>query len=652
MARDPKARFILHAERQGEQAFKSFEQDLAKIAKRAALVGAALAGAMAAGIAAVTKASFASQDRLAKWSDTVGDSMQNIEAFRRQGQLAGLELEKMDQTLFKASRRLAEFNQTGAGPAGRWLQRLQLDTAELARLQPTELVQRYAEAIRGLDTRGEQLAATMALMGDESGDLLRVVDQGREAFEAQRAEVERYGLALSRVDAAKIEAANDAIFNIRERTKGLGNLIAAETAPLITHLAQGFLNASADADTMRSVISRAMDVAIAGAGHAADAFHGWRLIIAELNIAMLALEERFQVFSRMHEVGAQGEQQLIDLARQHGLEIQTIAEKFDLQAESIEDARAAAQRHRDELIAGGPPSERMAAAWERVKEEAQAAAEAVAAAVRTPPEFSGDAGATEAEQARADAEAARLREQLERNLEQVRTFTLSREEVELEAHARRLEVLRNAFEQELIDKERFDELSILVAQRTQDTLTEIAKAGWTERQKFAEMSAKAQTEAVLDSLIQMSQGVATHNKAMFRVNQAAALARAVVNVAEGVTKALSAYPPPLSFLMAAAQAAAGAAQISAIRSAQFGSGTTPSVAGSVPTHEGHPLTAPQTQPAPQRAPTVLQITIQGGVADRQTGVEIAEILRDLIDNSDVEIIGEGSSQAAKIRRAF
>ena len=48
-------------------------------------------------------------------------------------------------------------------------------------------------------------------------------------------------------------------------------------------------------------------------------------------------------------------------------------------------------------------------------------------------------------------------------------------------------------------------------------------------------------------------------------NRAVALASAVINTAQGVTKALSAYPPPLSLVMAAVQAAAGLAEILTIK---------------------------------------------------------------------------------------
>ena len=53
----------------------------------------------------------------------------------------------------------------------------------------------------------------------------------------------------------------------------------------------------------------------------------------------------------------------------------------------------------------------------------------------------------------------------------------------------------------------------------------------------------------------------------FRLQQAASLATAIVSTAEGVTRAL-AKDPPLSFILAATVAAAGAAQIAAIRAAE------------------------------------------------------------------------------------
>src|SRR5690606_28542853 len=56
-----------------------------------------------------------------------------------------------------------------------------------------------------------------------------------------------------------------------------------------------------------------------------------------------------------------------------------------------------------------------------------------------------------------DKEEERRREQLERDLEQIREFVMTREEVELEAHRQRLERLRELLEAGRIQEEEFYE---------------------------------------------------------------------------------------------------------------------------------------------------------------------------------------------------
>ena len=59
---------------------------------------------------------------------------------------------------------------------------------------------------------------------------------------------------------------------------------------------------------------------------------------------------------------------------------------------------------------------------------------------------------------------------------------------------------------------------------------------------------------------------------LFSKSKAAAIASAMINTYQGVTKAIAEYPPPISYAMAAAQAALGFAQINAIRSTSSSGG--------------------------------------------------------------------------------
>jgi hypothetical protein len=158
---------------------------------------------------------------------------------------------------------------------------------------------------------------------------------------------------------------------------------------------------------------------------------------------------------------------------------------------------------------------------------------------------------------------------------------------------------------------------------------------------FLAKTTKDQTKQVVGELVNMTQGVAQQNKAMFRVNQMAGIANAVINTYQGVTNALAAYPPPLSFAMAAAQMAAGMAQVSAIKSTSFGGGGgAPSLAGSggaVPTIAVDQQGATVEQATPN---TNVEINISGGIHDSNS-------VRDLIEAINEEV-GDGVNLVANI----
>jgi len=110
------------------------------------------------------------------------------------------------------------------------------------------------------------------------------------------------------------------------------------------------------------------------------------------------------------------------------------------------------------------------------------------------------------------------------------------------------------------------------------SLTALQKKGLTERQKFAAMSTKAQTQTILGEMINLTSGIAQHNKEAFELNKIASTANAIISTYEGVTKTLSTYPWPLAGAMAALHLGAGLAQVQAIQSTSFsgGGGTAPS----------------------------------------------------------------------------
>ena len=128
----------------------------------------------------------------------------------------------------------------------------------------------------------------------------------------------------------------------------------------------------------------------------------------------------------------------------------------------------------------------------------------------------------------------------------------------------------------------------------------------------------------------MTAAAASGSKAMFNINKAAAIANALLKAKESVTSAYAFGSkiggPPLGAAMAGLAAAATAAQVSAIRSQQFGGGGSVSAGGSAS------AIAPTQTAAAGGAGMAQTITIQGvNSGDLFSGDAVRTLIDRLID---------------------
>ena len=87
---------------------------------------------------------------------------------------------------------------------------------------------------------------------------------------------------------------------------------------------------------------------------------------------------------------------------------------------------------------------------------------------------------------------------------------------------------------------------------------------------FATLGASSQALGQLgNTWMQVAQTGNSQSKALFEIGKAGAVASAIMNTSEGVTKALAKYPPPMSFALGALVATAGATEVATIMSTQM-----------------------------------------------------------------------------------
>ena len=115
----------------------------------------------------------------------------------------------------------------------------------------------------------------------------------------------------------------------------------------------------------------------------------------------------------------------------------------------------------------------------------------------------------------------------------------------------------------------------------QKQITKIETQETRKRRQFALYEATQQQRGFFQILTQTTQGVAQHNRILFEINRAGAIANAVIAMLEGPAITEGSYPWPWGHILAGIHYASQAARVAAIVSQSYsgtGAGSAPSLA--------------------------------------------------------------------------
>ncbi len=96
---------------------------------------------------------------------------------------------------------------------------------------------KLADALARVENASERVALSQRILGRSGSRLINTLQGGSDALREQVEEAKRLGLAVNRIDAAKVEAANDATTRMRASVQGVINTIAVTMAPAVEGLA-------------------------------------------------------------------------------------------------------------------------------------------------------------------------------------------------------------------------------------------------------------------------------------------------------------------------------------------------------------------------------------------------------------------------------
>lgn len=532
------------------------KQTLGTLEQTAARVGKTVGVAVGATVTAIGVAlGFALKraDDLNKASQKIGVAVESLSRLEYAARLADVELDTLTQSVGKLNRNMSEIAGGGGKAAKDSLDALGLSVMDTSgQLKNTEtLIGDIAQRFSELEDGPRKTAIAMDLFGKSGAQMIPFLNAGRDGLKEMADEADRLGITISARTAAAAEKFNDGLTRLNGAVQGIANRVMEAALPAMNQLTDSISDPkfAEAAVSLANLIISGMNSIAQGAANAAnnirmlrDAFssnanmstEGLDGKMRELGLRMVELErQRIETETRLQNGGVDTLFGINNGALTAQLEnIKTQASDLHKQEKEILDLLA--QRQEDQK------------------------------AQEVPLVDPGAGGGGGTKETLGLPSIGPSQEELEAQLQTLRDGLKTAAMVETDAFAERQKQLEDFLEMGMITKQDYDLLYQASEKDHWEKIKEIRAEAMTDLQKFNEMSFKDQAKTVFSELENLTAGVKNQSDLMFNINKGAAIANAVINTYEGISKSLSAYPMPLAAIMAGVHAAAGFAQVSSI----------------------------------------------------------------------------------------
>ena len=587
--------FVLNAADRTKAAFGSVRSGLNGIGEQLVSVRGLVGGLVAAlgvgSFAAGVKSAAAAADTAAKMGDRFGIATEKLIGMQHAGQLAGASNESMGAAL-RAMAKSATDAARGSLEASRAYEQLGIKADQFVKLPMDQQLSMMIDKLGKVENVALRNALAQEAMGKSAGDMMGLVAEGSEAFRSAARDAQAWGLAINRVDAAKIEMANDAMTRVQAAAKGLFTTIAVHLAPWVHELGKRFADAAVKTKGFKSEVASGMENVALAIGTAIFAVQGLQFVWAGLKFAVaVAVDAMVQALAFFDRAFVNTMNSIADswIGKKLGLEVRQFSSDLVAMADWTAGRVAELGGELDELALGAKDLDAWQAAvtktFKDVADKVDKAAKAIAKS-RGELNFGGDADIERDKAVEKKEPKDTFRDKLAQQIERIREANLTELQLLDEKLREKNILLQNALEAGLITEKFGLEQSALLRQRREEQelqhqarLGNIHAQGVLARRQFEQMNLTQQAGHFFQTIGDITAASAQQNRKMFDINKAAGIGQAIVNTHTGVTKAY-AQGGILGFVTGALVLAAGMLQVAQIRKTQFGQGTSaPSIGG-------------------------------------------------------------------------
>lgn len=667
---DQKARFIIgsvYDDSGDKQANKALD-DLGKKAAEIALKFAAFVVSVKAATAALDflKSGFETIDAQAKLARALDTSIDSLRALQLAAGDAGVGGDELTDAMRRLNVKLGDA-QKGSGDAYKALQVLGLTAENLSKLDLDARVAAIADRVSELGLSSSQTADVLANLGLKNENLISLMRSGGDAIRGARSEVQDYGLSLSKVDAAKVEMANDAMARAGRVLESIKNSITIALAPLIKALADKFGVLAKQNQGFGSAALKAIEGMIYGFAMVGDVIQGLRVVFKGIELVVVgfnavvysAAQFVTELFAALIDSVTQSINKTINFLNQFGAGIDALPllDQSEFMAsirrfgEEARDKVGVVRKELQDMAMEELPTDKVGRFYKSIVD---GATEAAQAAVDAEPKKGGKTQDTSGSDLQLALEAANLdemsrlstekmgeeilkhREMLQTKIDQIKEFALTDEEQEIASHVARMKRLQDGLESGLILEEDYRKTAENLELEHNRRLTEIKKRSLDDWRTFSKAGYVTQAKMVSGFLADTLGQFSSSNKTLFTITKAASLARAIATLPGAVIESVrNSGGVPYGLPAGIAMAALGAAEIAKIASSSFGGGSGGGSSASL----GAAAAGPAAPPVPQAAPAAAQrpgglLTVEGINLDSIfTGKVVRELAGKLADFS-------------------
>lgn len=547
--------------------------------------------AFAAATGAMVNSQLRQVDSIAKTSDKLGIQTKQLIGLQHAAELTGNSSEMFSTALQRMTRRASEAAK-GTGVMVGTLKELNIDAQEFAALSPDAQFIKLSESFKGVASQGDRVRLAMQAFDTEGVSLVNTMALGADGLREAVREAEKFGIAISRTDAAKVEAANDAITRAKSAFTGAARTLTVELAPIIEAIANKFAEAAVEGGGFAEEIKSGVSGALKVVGVFADGLRGIEIIFKTLEIAAEGFLLYLEFMFGKAQDAALG---LINTYREfRGLDpLEGINLSVDDNLKRIETLKG--ELHG--LLMEKLPSDGLQATLDEITVAAEASAQRIAQARNNAlnmasggsPDDGGASGVGGVSEEKRTPEERLEAIQIQNELE----LQLLRDKMTQEQM-----VLQEAFDNKLISEQAYIDKSTslrIQAARKEQALEKSHQNKLLQAQRFGEVQ---RLNSFLQTNSDTLRAAVSFAGNSFSLTKDLNTALAITNTAAGVTKALSTG----NLGLAAGIAIKGAAQIRAIRGTSLGGGgSVPGIGGAAPGGEGG-AAAPAAPAAPPPPP--------------------------------------------------